>query len=171
MRIRVGDPLEIYTDREGEVILKKYSLMGDMGIFAQQYADSLAQPTGYQVVVTDREQVIAASAAARKEMMDKAVSKDMEQMIDRREITVASGESREYRKICDEEEPFAWEVICPEPEGNARRGGEKAGACGSRISGKTAGAVEISSLPEGDGLVFRYTVKRYLKAKMYKRNF
>lgn len=113
LRIRVGDPLEIYTDREGEVILKKYSLMGDMGIFAQQYADSLAQTTGYQVVVTDREQVIAASAAARKEMMDKAVSKDMEQMIDRREITVASGESREYRKICDEEEPFAWEVICP----------------------------------------------------------
>ena len=172
LRIRVGDPLEIYTDREGEVILKKYSLMGDMGIFAQQYADSLAQTTGYQVVVTDREQVIAASAAARKEMMDKAVSKDMEQMIDRREITVASGESREYRKICDEEEPFAWEVICPIiSEGNARRGGEKAGACGSRISGKTAGAVEISSLPEGDGLVFRYTVKRYLKAKMYKRNF
>lgn len=113
LRIRVGDPLEIYTDREGEVILKKYSLMGDMGIFAQQYADSLAQTTGYQVVVTDREQVIAASAAARKEMMDKAVSKDMEQMIDRREITVASGESKEYRKICDEEEPFAWEVICP----------------------------------------------------------
>ena len=70
LRIRVGDPLEIYTDREGEVILKKYSLMGDMGIFAQQYADSLAQTTGYQVVVTDREQVIAASAAARKEMMD-----------------------------------------------------------------------------------------------------
>ncbi len=61
--------------------------------------------------------------------------------------------------------------LYPEPEGNARRGGEKAGACGSRISGKTAGAVEISSLPEGDGLVFRYTVKRYLKAKMYKRNF
>ena len=73
LRIRVGDPLEIYTDREGEVILKKYSLMGDMGIFAQQYADSLAQTTGYQVVVTDREQVIAASAGARKELMDKAM--------------------------------------------------------------------------------------------------
>ena len=102
LRIRVGDPLEIYTDREGEVILKKYSLMGDMGIFAQQYADSLAQTTGYQVVVTDREQVIAASAGAR-----------MQQMIDGREISVASGESKEYRKISDEAEPFAWEVICP----------------------------------------------------------
>ena len=113
LRIRVGDPLEIYTDREGEVILKKYSLMGDMGIFAQQYADSLAQTTGYQVIVTDREQVIAASAGARRELMDKAISREMQQMIDGREISVASGESKEYRKISDEAEPFAWEVICP----------------------------------------------------------
>ena len=109
----MGDPLEIYTDREGEVILKKYSLMGDMGIFAQQYADSLAQTTGYQVVVTDREQVIATSAGARRELMDKAISREMQQMIDGREISVASGESKEYRKISDEAEPFAWEVICP----------------------------------------------------------
>ena len=87
--------------------------MGDMGIFAQQYADSLAQTTGYQVVVTDREQVIAASAGARKELMDKAISREMQQMIDGREISVASGESKEYRKISDEAEPFAWEVICP----------------------------------------------------------
>ena len=84
-----------------------------MGIFAQQYADSLAQTTGYQVVVTDREQVIAASAGARKELMDKAISREMQQMIDGREISVASGESKEYRKISDEAEPFAWEVICP----------------------------------------------------------
>lgn len=61
--------------------------------------------------------------------------------------------------------------LYPEPEGNARRGGEKAGACGSRISWKTTGAVNTSPLPGGDGLVFRYTVKRYLNAKMYKRNF
>ena len=87
--------------------------MGDMGIFAQQYADSLAQTTGYQVVVTDREQVIAASAGARRELMDKAISREMQQMIDGREISVASGESKEYRKISDEAEPFAWEVICP----------------------------------------------------------
>ncbi len=45
LRIREGDPLEIYTDREGEVILKKYSMMEDMGILAQQYADALAQTT------------------------------------------------------------------------------------------------------------------------------
>lgn len=113
LRIREGDPLEIYTDREGEVILKKYSLMGEMGFFAQQFADSLAQTTGYQVAVADREQIIATSAGAKKEMMDKTISKELEQMIDKREVKVASGDSQEYRRMCDETEPYAWEVICP----------------------------------------------------------
>lgn len=113
LRIRVGDPLEIYTDSEGEVILKKYSLIGEMGSFAGQYADALAQTTGYQVAVADRERIIAASAGVRKEITDKPISKDMEEMIDRREIKVASGDSSEYRYMWDESEPYAWEVICP----------------------------------------------------------
>ena len=72
LRIREGDPLEIYTDREGEVILKKYSMMEDMGILAQQYADALAQTTGHQVAVTDREHIIAASSGTKKLLLDKA---------------------------------------------------------------------------------------------------
>ncbi len=113
LKIREGDSLEIYTDREGEIILKKYSLIGNMGVFAQQYVDSLAQTTGYQVVITDREQVIATSVGVRKEMMNKAIDGDMEHTIDRRETMVASGGSKEYRSVCRETEPFAWEVICP----------------------------------------------------------
>ena len=113
LRIREGDPLEIYTDREGEVILKKYSMMEDMGILAQQYADALAQTTGHQVAVTDREHIIAASSGTKKMLLDKAVSRDLERMIDRRESVVASGAGKEYRKVCDEPENFAWEVICP----------------------------------------------------------
>jgi AbrB family transcriptional regulator (stage V sporulation protein T) len=113
LRIRVGDPLEIYTDSQGEVILKKYSLIGEMGSFARQYADALAQTTGYQVAVADRERIIAASAGVRKEIVDKPISRDLERMIDQREIKVASGESDEYRYMWDEREPYAWEVICP----------------------------------------------------------
>ena len=51
LRIREGDPLEIFTDREGEVILKKYSPIGELGLFAKQYAESLAQTTGLMVCV------------------------------------------------------------------------------------------------------------------------
>ena len=113
LRIREGDPLEIYTDHQGEVILKKYSLMGELGEFARQYADALAQATGYQVIVTDREQVIAASYTVRKDMMNKSISKALEQMIDHRESLLAQGQSRDYQKICDEEQPYAWEMIYP----------------------------------------------------------
>ena len=68
LRIREGDPLEIYTDREGEVILKKYSMIGDIGQFAKQYADALSQTTGYLVMVTDRDMVIAASSGVKKDI-------------------------------------------------------------------------------------------------------
>ena len=95
LRIRVGDPLEIYTDREGEVILKKYSLMGDMGIFAQQYADSLAQTTGYTVFVTDRDSVIACAGIPRKEYSDKALSEALEGILEGRSLYhYAEGQER-----------------------------------------------------------------------------
>lgn len=72
LRIREGDPLEIFTDREGEIILKKYSPIGELGEFARQYADSLAQSTGNIVCVTDRDQVIAFSGAPKNDINFKA---------------------------------------------------------------------------------------------------
>lgn len=71
LRIREGDPLEIFTDREGEIILKKYSPIGELGTFAQQYADSLAQTTGYAVFVTDRDSVIACAGGSKKDYLEK----------------------------------------------------------------------------------------------------
>lgn len=69
LRIREGDPLEIFTDREGEIILKKYSPIGELGEFARQYADSLAQSTGNIVCITDRDQVIAFAGAPKKDVL------------------------------------------------------------------------------------------------------
>ena len=63
LRIREGDPLEIFTDREGEIILKKYSPIGELGQFAQQYADSMAQTIGQIVIITDKDQFIAVAGA------------------------------------------------------------------------------------------------------------
>jgi stage V sporulation protein T len=71
LRIREGDPLEIFTDREGEIILKKYSPIGELGQFAGEYAESLAQTTGYLVLVTDCDHVIAASGSGKKEFEEK----------------------------------------------------------------------------------------------------
>ena len=61
LRIREGDPLEIFTDREGEIILKKYSPIGELSLFARQYAESLAQITGHILCIADRDQIIAAT--------------------------------------------------------------------------------------------------------------
>jgi len=59
LRIREGDPLEIFVDREGEVILKKYSPIGELSDFAQEYAESLQQSTGHIAIITDRDAVVA----------------------------------------------------------------------------------------------------------------
>ena len=67
LRIREGDPLEIFTDREGEIILKKYSPIGELSQFAGEYAESLAQTTGHLVLITDCDHVVTASGAGKKE--------------------------------------------------------------------------------------------------------
>ena len=59
LKIREGDPVEIYTDSEGDIILRKYSPIGEMGDFARSYAQAMSQIAGHRVMVTDREKVVA----------------------------------------------------------------------------------------------------------------
>ena len=88
MRIREGDPLEIYTDREGEVIFKKYSPIGELAAFAMQYAETLHKTCSLSVIISDRDAVIACSGVARKEYADKALSKELEKIIEGRGLYV-----------------------------------------------------------------------------------
>lgn len=74
LRIREGDPLEIFTDRNGEVILKKYSPMTDLSFFAQEYADSLHDATGHIAVIADDGEVIAVAGAPRKPFIEKRLT-------------------------------------------------------------------------------------------------
>ena len=72
LRIREGDPLEIFTDREGEVILKKYSPIGELSDFAREYVESLNQSLGHIAAIADKDTIVAVSGSARKELLDKA---------------------------------------------------------------------------------------------------
>lgn len=81
MRIREGDPLEIYTDREGEVILKKYSPISELNEFANEYVESAYSVLGEMAVITDTDQVIAVSGTSKKNFLDKRISKDIEDMM------------------------------------------------------------------------------------------
>ena len=73
LRIREGDPLEIFVDREGEVILKKYSPIGELGDFAKEYADSLYEALGHIACIADRDTIVAVSGAPKKEFLNKPV--------------------------------------------------------------------------------------------------
>ena len=81
LRLREGTPLEIFTDREGEIILKKYSPMMELNAFAGQYADAMAQSTGLLVCITDRDQVVAAAGGAKKDFFQKPISRALEHVI------------------------------------------------------------------------------------------
>ena len=86
MRIREGDPLEIYTDREGEVIFKKYSPIGELAVFAGEYAETLHKTCALSVVICDRDAVIATAGVPRKEYADKPLTDEMEQIIESRTL-------------------------------------------------------------------------------------
>lgn len=114
LRIREGDPLEIFTDREGEIILKKYSPIGELSVFAKQYADALAQTSGRLVCITDRDQVIAASGGSKKDFLGKEISNQLDSVITEREFITASKDDKKYVKITnDTGEDFAQQTISP----------------------------------------------------------
>lgn len=92
MRIREGEPLEIFVDREGEVILKKYSPIGELTEFAQEYADALAEETENGVFVLDRDVVIAVSGVQRKLFLDKPISTEAEKVMEDRRAKIINGQ-------------------------------------------------------------------------------
>ncbi len=103
LRIRESDPLEIFTDREGEIILKKYSPIGELNTFAKQYADSLAQVSGHTALIADRDQIIAASGGY-KNIVGKSISRDLEEKLDKRETFLSSRGERNFISIAESEE-------------------------------------------------------------------
>ena len=88
MRIREGDPLEIYTDREGEVIFKKYSPVGEMQSFAAEYADTLQKTSAMPIFICDRDAVIAVSGASKREYLERRISNGLEEIVESRSLYV-----------------------------------------------------------------------------------
>jgi len=118
LRIREGDPLEIFVDREGEVILKKYSPIGELGDFAKEYADSLHEALGHIACIADRDAIIAVSGAPKKEYLNKPIGSAVEKVMEERKAVIINkpGEDpycRECSIIEDSECKYSSEVIAP----------------------------------------------------------
>ncbi len=114
LRLREGTPLEIFTDREGEIILKKYSPMMELTAFAGQYAEAMAQSTGLMVCITDRDQVVAAAGGGKKELLQKTISRRLEETINGRAAVLAGRDDKQFVPLVEEElEGVTAQVVAP----------------------------------------------------------
>jgi AbrB family transcriptional regulator, stage V sporulation protein T len=91
LRIREGDPLEIYVDHEGEVILKKYSPISELGDFAKEYAESLNETLGHIAMIADHDVVIAVAGGNKREFLSKPVGKLLEKSLQDRKTILMNG--------------------------------------------------------------------------------
>ncbi|MBU5439289.1 stage V sporulation protein T [Tissierella sp. MSJ-40] len=115
LRIREGDPLEIFTDREGEVILKKYSPIGELNEFSTEYCDSLYETTGHIAIISDRDTIIAIAGGSKKEYLDKRISPELEKLTEGRS-TYITDENNQPIKLSYEDtsqEKYTAQVITP----------------------------------------------------------
>lgn len=115
LRIREGDPLEIFTDNNGQIILKKYSPIGELGNFAKEYAEALAQSTGHVTCISDKDQIIAVAGGSRKEFIDKSISPKLEQIIEGRTLFKAQKDDAKFIPILSEgsTDGYHSEVVFP----------------------------------------------------------
>ena len=113
LRIREGDPLEIFTDKDGEVIFKKYSPIGELGDFAGIYAETLSKTSGFPVCITDKDSVIAVYGASRKDFSEKRISTDIENVIDEKTTFIKSQNPRKHLKIVDGVDKYRAGVVVP----------------------------------------------------------
>lgn len=112
LRIREGDPLEIFVDRDGEVILKKYSPIGELGDFAKEYAESLYEGTGHITIISDRDTFITVAGGSKKEYLDKQVGILIENCMDSRK-TLLETNNGSYEISKDHQETLSSYVVAP----------------------------------------------------------
>lgn len=122
LRIREGDPLEIYVDRDGEVILKKYSPVSELGDFAKEYCEALYEAIGNIILVADRDEIIAVAGAGKKEFLNKPVGAIMERILEERKaVLFKTPQEIKMNRACPiqveegdgENYQFSAEVIAP----------------------------------------------------------
>ena len=113
LRIRESDPLEIFTGKEGEIVLKKYSAINEMSNFAKQYAESLSQVSGRIALITDRDCFVAVSGGF-KSVLGKEISKELEDRMEKRASFMAGKGERNFISVVEDmPEEIVQEAVCP----------------------------------------------------------
>lgn len=116
LRLREKDPIEIFTDREGGVILKKYSPIREITKFANDYCNSLEQTIGNIILICDRDKIISVSGITKRKYLDKKVSVDLEKVMeDRKPLLLGEGINKTIILFEDEESSgqYQTQIIAP----------------------------------------------------------
>ncbi|HBV99482.1 MAG: stage V sporulation protein T [Peptococcaceae bacterium BICA1-7] len=90
LKIRNGDPLEIYVDRTGQIMLKKYSPINELGQFAQEYAESLNEALGHMAIITDKDSVVALAGKNIKDLLNQTISANVEEILENKKVELFS---------------------------------------------------------------------------------
>ena len=116
LRIREGDPLEIFTDHDGEVVLKKYSPIGEIATIARDYTDSLCRTLGHIALISDRDAVVSSAGAGKREYVEKPLSPEVDRVLQGRQTVVlnlVSGAKPVPVVAEDRPEGYAAQIIVP----------------------------------------------------------
>ena len=114
MHIRESDPLEIFTERDGGIILKKYSPIGELSKYAREFAEAISSVTGCLACVSDHDQIVAAAGPDQKDYNQKAISEDLERTISNREcVTILPGSRERLELMSDRESCYQSAVVAP----------------------------------------------------------
>ncbi|WML42524.1 stage V sporulation protein T [Neobacillus sp. PS3-40] len=149
LRIREGDPLEIFVDRDGEVILKKYSPISELGDFAKEYAEALFDSLGNPVLICDRDTYIAVAGGSKKDYLNKNISDMIEKMMEERNSVLMN--KQENVALSDGNE----EVISAYTVGPIIANGDPIGAVIVFAKEGTLGEVEQKSVETAAGFLAR----------------
>ena len=114
LRIREGEPMEIFTGREGEIVLKKYSPIGELSQYAREFAEAISSVTGCLACISDHDQIVAAAGPDQKEYNQKAISEELERTITNREcVTILPGSRERLELMSDRESRYQSAVVAP----------------------------------------------------------
>lgn len=112
LKIREGDPLEIFTSENGEIVLKKYSPLGELNEFSQEYAESLGETLGHGVIVTDLDVIVATSNVTKKSYKNKDLSKELEVFLKNRQVK--NSDDEKLIPLCEDDSmDYRSQIIIP----------------------------------------------------------
>lgn len=157
MNIREGDPLEIFVDREGEVILKKYSAIAELGDFGQAIVDSVYESCGHLTMLADRDEVVAVAGAPAKEYVGKRIGPVViKAMDDRQTLRFTPQDHKHPGSVLGQDADrchFAYEVIAP-----VVVGGDPLGAIiiATKDADKEFGELELKLAETAAGFLSRH---------------